>query len=358
MWVALVGAAAVGLSPIFGALLSGMLIAESDYADDIDVIIEPFKGLALGVFLISVGMSLNLLSIAWQWPVLLGAVLGVLLVKVIVTGLLLRLAGARRSTAAEVGLLMASPSETTLIVLAAALTAGLITREAAEFWQLVTAIGLTLTPLLAKLGHMAARRIELAGTAASSELTEAAASRTLVIGCGRVGRIVAGLLEQHDRPYLAVDADIDAVAVARRKGYNVRFADVGRPGVLARLGLDHADAAVLTMDDPVQQLTLTRKLRRAYPALPIICRARDADHAAKLYQAGANDAVPETLESSLQLAEAALIDLGVPMGPVIASIHDVRARLRDDIVRRGADGADPPRVSRAMRGAKSARDED
>ena len=96
-----------------------------------------------------------------------------------------------------------------------------------------------------------------------------------------------------------------------------------------------ANAVVLTMDDPVQQLRMTRQLRQKYPDLPIISRARDADHAGALYQAGASDAVPETLESSLQLAEAVLIDLGVAMGPVIASIHDVRAKMRHDIMTKG-----------------------
>ena len=109
-------------------------------------------------------------------------------------------------------------------------------------------------------------------------------------------------------------------------------ADVARPGSLDKLGIEGADAVVLTMDDPVQQLRMTRQLRRKHPDLPIISRARGADHAAALYQAGATDAVPETLESSLQLAEAVLIDLGVEMGPVIASIHDVRAKMRHDIM--------------------------
>ena len=102
------------------------------------------------------------------------------------------------------------------------------------------------------------------------------------------------------------------------------------------------------MDDPVQQLRMTRHLRTKHPDLPIISRARGADHAAALYQAGASDAVPETLESSLQLAEAVLIDLGVAMGPVIASIHDVRAKMRHDIMTKG-DLDHEPRISKLDR---------
>lgn len=334
--VAALATAAVGLSPIVGALLAGLMIAETEYHTEVEAITAPFKGLALGVFLISVGMGLNLRTIAGLWPQLIAAVVGVVLIKAIVTAALLRFSGAaRRGTAAEVGLLMASPSETTLIVLATALQAQIISRTTAEFWQLVTAIGLTITPLLARVGHDIARRIEIRVAEAEADDDGPPPRRTVVVGFGRVGRIVAGLLKEHERPYIAVDADIDAVAAARRDGFAVRFADVGRPGSLDRLGIDTAEAVVLTMDDPVQQLRMTRRLRRKYPDLPIISRARGADHAAALYQAGATDAVPETLESSLQLAEAVLIDLGVAMGPVIASIHDVRAKMRHDIMTKG-----------------------
>lgn len=327
--------AAVGLSPIVGALLAGLMIAETEYHNEVEAITAPFKGLALGVFLISVGMGLNLKTIAEQWPALAIAVVGVVLVKAFVTAALLRFSGAaRRGTAAEVGLLMASPSETTLIVLTTALQAQLISRSTAEFWQLVTAIGLTITPLLARIGHDIARRIEMR-TGGDAQGEETPEGRTVVVGFGRVGHTVAELLREHDRPYVAVDADIDTVAAARRDGFSVRFADVARPGSLDRLGVENALAIVLTMDDPVQQLRMTRQLRQKYPDLPIISRARDADHAAALYQAGASDAVPETLESSLQLAEAVLIDLGVAMGPVIASIHDVRAKMRHDIMTKG-----------------------
>ena len=345
--VAALATAAVGLSPIVGALLAGLMIAETEYHGEVEAITAPFKGLALGVFLISVGMGLNLKTIAEQWPALAIAVVGVVLVKAFVTAALLRFSGAaRRGTAAEVGLLMASPSETTLIVLTTALQAQLISRATAEFWQLVTAIGLTITPLLARIGHDIARRIEMrSGDAQTEETPE---GRTVIVGFGRVGHTVAELLREHDRPYVAVDADIDTVAAARRDGFIVRFADVARAGSLDKLGIENAKAIVLTMDDPVQQLRMTRQLRQKYPDLPIISRARDADHAAALYQAGASDAVPETLESSLQLAEAVLIDLGVAMGPVIASIHDIRAKMRHDIMTKGKLEREP-RIRRTRR---------
>lgn len=330
--IAALATGVVGLSPIFGAILAGVMIAESDYYTEVEAIIAPFKGLALGVFLITIGMGLNLSAMAQLWPQVLGAVVGVVLVKAVVTALLLRMAGARRGTAVEAGVLMGSPSETTLIVLAAALAAGWIGDGTAEFWQLVTAVGLTITPLLAQAGHHIARSIELR----DSEETpvEMGSQSTIIIGFGRIGRTVADLMQKHNCAYIAVDANIDQVAAARRAGYNVRFADMARAGAFARFDMAKAQAIVMTMDNPVQQLRLVRKLRQAYPNLPIITRARDIDYATDLYTAGAQDAVLETFEGSLHLAEAVLIELGIAMGPVLASIHDTRTHMYQDIKER------------------------
>jgi CPA2 family monovalent cation:H+ antiporter-2 len=154
---------------------------------------------------------------------------------------------------------------------------------------------------------------------------------TVIIGFGRVGRMVADMLRAHDKPFIAIESDIDAVAAARKDGYKVIFGDASRADVIDRLRLGHADALILTMDDPVLSVNLTRRVRGWVPELTIVARARDIDHAAELYRAGATDAVPETLESSLQLSEAVLVDLGVAMGPVIASIHEKRDELRREI---------------------------
>lgn len=348
--VASLATAAAGLSPIVGALLAGLLIAETEYHEEVDAITAPFKGLALGVFLISVGMALDLRLVARYWPELLAAIAGVMAVKTLVTMVILKLSGTRPGVAAETGVLMASPSETTLIVLAAAGAAGLIQPSTATFWTTVTAIGLTITPILAKGGRLIARRIEArAGVPAEAADTGAVASNgTVVVGFGRVGRTIADMLRAHDKPYLAIEADIDVVNTARAEGYSVQFGDVARSDMVDRLNLGHAKALVITMDDPVLSVRLTRRVRGWVPNLPIIVRARDGSHAAALYRAGATDAVPETLESSLQLSEALLVDLGVAVGPVIASIHEKRDEMRKSI--KEASGLDrEPRIRRVRR---------
>ena len=325
--------AIVGLSPIVGALIAGLLIAETEYHTEIELIIEPFKGLALGVFLITIGMSIDLFDIYANIGSVALAVVGVLVFKALVTGTLLRLMGARRGTAAETGVLMASPSETTLIVLAAATSALVIDFETAQFWQTVTAIGLTITPLLAKLGQVLARQVD--GVAENTAIGDSDTPRTIIVGGGRVGRLIADMLQTHGQDYVMIDSNPDLIERAKRDGYFAIFGDASRKGTLTRLGAENASAVVLTMDEPVLAQRLVAKLRDAYPDLLIVARARDTDHAAAMYRAGASHAVPETLESSLQLSEAVLVDIGVAMGPVIASIHAKRDEYREQLEREG-----------------------
>ncbi len=342
--VASLATMAVGLSPIVGALLAGLLIAETPYAHEVEAVTLPFKGLALGVFLITVGMSLNLDLLAANWFKMLLATATVVFIKSVVTMALLRAGRVQRGLAAETSVLMASPSETTLIVLGAAAAGGLINQNAANFWQVVTAIGMTITPLLARIGHNIARRLDLREAAAKPAPPVPEEKHAILIGYGRVGQMVADMLETHNQPYLVLEADVDQADMGVRAGRPVRFGDASRTRTIEALHPERASAVVLTMDDPVQNVRLTRWLRDHYPDLTIVARARDVDHAAELYRAGASDAVPDTLESSLQLSESVLVDLGVAVGPVIASVHEVRDVLRRRI-KEDADLDDAPRLA-------------
>ena len=340
--VASLATGAVGLSPIVGALLAGLLIAETEYTGEVEVLTAPFKGLALGVFLITVGMGLDLQLVMHKfWPII-GAVAAVLLAKAAITALILRLTGERTGMSAELGILMASPSETTLIVLATAVSVRLIDAGSAQFWQIVTAIGMTVTPILALVGRRLRKRLDRRTTPVATP-TASDEPRAIIVGFGRVGRLVADMLTEHDKPFIAIDSDADLVASGTRDGYAVNFGDAARGGVLEHLGLAEATAVILTMDEPHSAQRLVKRLHAQYPALPIIARARDAGHAAQLYKAGASHAVPETLESSLQLSEAVLVDLGVPMGFVIASIHEKRDEFRVRIMEEG-DLAEKPKL--------------
>lgn len=350
--VVLIGSAAAaalaGLSPAVGALTAGLMLSASDYRRQIEAAIQPFEGLLLGVFLIWVGSGLDLAAIASDpWPVL-GGTAAVLLVKGGAIYGLLRGRGTRKGVAGHVALLLASPSETSLIVLAAAITAGLIVGNLAETSLAIASLTLALAPLLG----LAGARVEASSDAGEhqGEAAPEAAGQTVIIGYGRVGRLVAQMLDMHGRPWLAVDSDPDEVQRLRRAGKPVIYGDARRPELLDRLKLDQASAVVLTIDDMRMLDLLTKRIRTSHPDLCIVVRARDADHAGTLYAAGATDAVPETVESSLQLAEAVLVDLGVPMGPVIASIHEKRDELRGRIKASGAPLKRPP--LRALRSPK------
>lgn len=348
--VASLATAAAGLSPIVGALVAGLLIAETEYHSEVEQITEPFKGLALGVFLITIGMSIDL-AVVWEnLGSILIATVAVIVLKAVVTGVMLRIMGARRGTATEAGILMSSPSETTLIVLTAAGTAQLIQPGTAQFWQIVTALGLTVTPLLAMAGKVMAKRVDGVETP-HRPADDGTRPRTLIVGFGRVGHLVADMLTRHGRPYLAIDSDADLVAHGRRLGYSVAFGNAGRGDALLRLGAGESAAVILTMDEPVTAQRIVRKLRLQFPDLPILARARDADHAAQLYRAGASYAVPETLESSLQLSEAALVETGVAMGPIIASVHEKRDEFREMIMERGGLAEKPSLKSGQLREA-------
>ncbi len=339
-----------GLSPAVGALVAGLMIAETDYRRQVEAAIAPFQGLLLGVFLIWIGMRLDLSAVAAQPVLIIGGVIAVCAVKALVMTGLLRLSGLGNGIASHVSLLLAAPSETSLILLGTASAVGLTDGAAADSALLITGFSLAIAPLLGLIGQ----RLEgyfAAGRDAIDPGLEPVVGRTIIIGFGRVGRLVATMLESHGKPYVAIDSDPDEVARLARTGIPVVYGDARRPELLDALGLDTASAVVLTIDAPHSLETLVGRIRDLHPDLCVVARARDSDHAARLYALGVTDAVPETVESSLQLAEAVLVDLGVPMGPVIASIHEKRAELRN-VIQTGSDAK--PRVSRSRRHAKQA----
>ena len=326
-------AAAAGLSMALGALIAGLLLAETEYRRQIEVTVEPFKGLLLGVFLISIGMSLDLARIAREPLPVLGAALGLVAVKAAVTAALARGFGLRWRVGGPAGLLLGPGGEFSFVILALAQGSGLLDPAMGGFAFIVAALTMAAIPLLSRLGTVLAGRRPVQA-APDLLLPEAAAHgppRVIIAGFGRVGRTVAALLDDHALPWVAVDSDADRVAALRREGRAVYYGDITQPELLRRVGLGDARALVVTIDDRARADALVQAARAARPDLLIVARARDGNHAARLYALGASDAMPETIEASLQLSEAVLVDLGVPMGPVIVSIHERRAAMQEEI---------------------------
>ncbi|MGI4946220.1 MAG: cation:proton antiporter [Janthinobacterium lividum] len=328
-----VAADSAGLSMALGALIAGLLLAETEYRRQIEVTVEPFKGLLLGVFLISIGMSLDLASIARDPLPVLGAALGLVAVKAAVTAALARGFGLRLRVGGPAGLLLGPGGEFSFVILGLAQASGLVGPALGGFAFIVAALTMAAIPLLSRLGTLLAgqRPVQVAADLLPPETPGDGPPPVILAGFGRVGQTVAALLDAHALPWVAVDSDADRVAAQRRGGRAVYYGDITRPELLHLIGLADARALVVTIDDRARADALVQTARAERPDLLIVARARDGRHAARLYALGASDAVPETIEASLQLSEAVLVDLGVPMGPVLVSIHERRAALQGEI---------------------------
>jgi CPA2 family monovalent cation:H+ antiporter-2 len=326
--------AAAGLSMALGALIGGLLLAGTEYRRQVEVTIEPFKGLFVGVFLISVGMSLDIRTLGAHPLLVLGASGGVLLLKLLVITPLARAFGVNWRNALRTSLLLGPGGEFAFVIISMALAEHSLPPEAASVTLFVTALTMATIPLLSRLGDRVAPRLASPSVVDADLLAPDGSdplSRVIIAGFGRVGQTVAALLDAHEVPYVAIDRDPDRVARQRTAGKPVYFGDMTQLELLRRLHLDTARALVVTLDDSGAADALVAGARAERPDLLIVARARDARHAAHLYRTGASHAVPETIEASLQLSEAVLVDVGVPMGPVIASIHERRDALQASI---------------------------
>jgi CPA2 family monovalent cation:H+ antiporter-2 len=335
--------AAVRLPMELGSLIAGVLLAETEFRRQIEVTIDPFKGLLVGVFLISIGMSLDLGDIAAAAPRLLLAGAAMVAIKLLLIAALARGVGLRWITGVQAGLLLGAGGEFGFVIFSLARAEHLLSPEDARFPLLLVAVTMACIPLLSGLGRLIARGAPAAASAVVNPALLAAIEvdatpRVIIAGFGRVGETVASLLQVHGVPFVAVDSDPDRVAAVRGKSPSVIWGDITRVELLHRLHIDTARALVVTMSDHDASDRLVEVARKQRGDLLIVVRARDAGHAAHLYAIGATDAVPETIEASLQLSEAVLVDLGVPMGPVIATIHEKRAEMQA-LIRTMAPGA-------------------
>jgi CPA2 family monovalent cation:H+ antiporter-2 len=226
------------------------------------------------------------------------------------------------------------------------MAAGLVPAGIGQILLLVTTLTMIAIPLLARLGRHLSRRLESRRPPDAAALVPPPADevgRVLIAGYGRVGQLVGDMLERHKIPYLAIDMDPARVAAERKAGKPVYFGDGSHPEFLRACGIDRALALVITLDTLNSIEAVVSAARQENPEITIVARARDARHAVQLYDLGVDDAVPETIEASLQLSEAVLSDIGVPMGLVIASIHERRDEFRA-ILRAGHHKRDPERV--------------
>jgi len=341
-------AAASHLSMALGAFVAGLLLAETEYRREIEVTIEPFRGLLLGLYFVSVGAGINPAFIAARPGLILGLAAALAAAKGLTLFGLARAFRLPPRVAAEMSLLLGPGGEFGFVMIGAALAGGLIDRGLATTLISAVAISMLAIPGLAKLGARIGLPLRAAADKGSPEIPPGSEdSRVIIVGYGRVGALIGDMLDRHTIPFIAVDSDARLTARARSDGKPVYYGDAARPEYLRHCGLETARAVVVTMDSTAANEAVVETTRRLRPEVTLVARARDANHARALYRLGVTDAVPETIEASLQLSEAVLVDLGVPMGLVIASIHEKRDEFRKLLTAAGAP--ERPRSTRGPR---------
>ena len=320
-----------GLSMALGAFLAGLLLAETEYRREIESLIDPFRGLLLGAFFLLVGMGINLTDVAARPLSILGLAAALIAIKaavVLMIGWWLRI---ERDAVVESALLLGPGGEFAFVILGAAAGTGLVSAAANQTALVAVSVSMAAIPLMSVIGRQIGRRIRPAPILppeALEELPETEAPQVVIAGFGRVGQLVASMLMEHGIPYIAIDADPGVVSFKRRQGEPVYYGDVSRPAFLRRSGIQRARMLVVTLDDHGKVEAVVAQARGLNPKIVIIARARDDRHAQRLYGSGVNEAVPETIESSLQLAESVLVESGVPTGLAIASVHERRDAYR------------------------------
>jgi CPA2 family monovalent cation:H+ antiporter-2 len=319
-----------GLSMALGAFVVALMLAETAYGKAIEAAIDPLKGLLLGVFFFTVGMKIDFGEFIREPVWLPVAVVGLIALKAAILVGLGRIFKLPWPAALETGLLLGPGGEFAFIVMGMSSGTPLVPEAVVSFTLAATAVSMAATPLLSA----AARRLTPAPSSPSVADPELATRppgderHTIVIGYGRMGKVVCALLGQHGVKFVAIDHDASSVARDRKHGHPVYYGDASDPKFLEASGLASATAAVITINARRTIDTIVERIREVRPDILIVSRATDEQHASHLYAVGVTDAVPETVEASLQLSEAALIGLGIPTGPVIASIHEKRDEFR------------------------------
>ena len=329
-----VAAGLAGLSMALGAFVAGLLLSETEFRKAIETTIEPFKGLLLGLFFFTVGMNIDLRELAREPFWLFASVFGVIAIKAALIAGLARLFRTSWASAVETGLLLGPGGEFAFVIIGVATGYGLVTAGAGSFTLAVTSITMALIPVLASVARRLTPRLEhskVLGPELTAVPPPGEKGHAIVIGHGRVGQIVCDMLERHRFPFVATDRDTAAVTEFRRRGREVYYGNAAHPAFLKSCGIMDAGAVIVTIHDQAAIDEIVQLVRSLKPDMLIVSRARDATHARHLYAVGVNDAVPETIEASLQLSEAALVGLGLPAGPVIASIHEKRDEFRHEL---------------------------
>ncbi|MEO5325771.1 cation:proton antiporter [Mesorhizobium sp. CC13] len=303
--------ASAGLSLALGAFLAGLLLGETEFKHQAEVDLEPFKGLLLGLFFMTVGIGLDLATMLAGLPVVLAGLAALLALKALVAVAACRAFGVRPAHALETAFLLAPAGEFAFVVVATAASGGILDAATATTVTGVAGLSMLASPLMARLGRKLADRFEEAAGADVDPATFPDLTGHVVIaGFGRVGRTIAHMLDAEAADIVALERDAAVVSRERAAGRKVYLGDAARPEILSHAGAAGASMFIVTVDNAHDAAAMVRAVRQMRPDAPVLARARDAEHARELHAAGADFVIPDAVEAGLQLAARALSEFG------------------------------------------------
>jgi glutathione-regulated potassium-efflux system protein KefB len=311
-----------GLSMAMGAFLAGVLLSESSFRHQLEADIEPFRGILLGLFFLAVGMAIDLTVIAQNWKIVVLSVIGYMVLKAIFIYTVGRILGACKRESLERAVLMAQGGEFAFVLYAAAVSAGIFSREENALLTAIIIISMILTPLMVIL-HDRLMPAAVPDTH-DLDLPENVEGTVLLIGFGRFGQIVSQPLLARGYTLSLIDKDPEFIREAAEFGFKVYYGDGSRSEILHAGGAATAKAILICVDDREAALRIAEIVKHEFPLVPVLARAYDREHAIDLLKAGVDYQIRETLESALNFSEEALNVLGEEMEMAARLVEEFR----------------------------------
>lgn len=314
-----------GLSMALGAFGAGVMLSESTFRHQLEADIEPFRGILLGLFFMSVGMSLSVPLVLSEWPIILTGVLAYMLSKSLGVYLVARLTRADHASALERAALMGHGGEFAFVLFTAAATGGILDPRTHAMLAAGVIISMALTPIAAAALYRLrprARAQDMTGVDEAKDLV----GTVLVIGFGRFGQIASGTLLARGVDTVIIENDTDMIRSAAQFGFKVYYGDGTRLDVLNASGAARAKAILVCVDGKEAINRIVALLRHEFPLTPVLARAYDRQHATELIKAGVAFQQRETFESAMSFGAAALRELGIPDDEIVEVTRDVRRR--------------------------------
>ncbi|ALN62444.1 transporter, monovalent cation:proton antiporter-2 family protein [Lysobacter antibioticus] len=313
-----------GLSMAMGAFLAGVLLSESTFRHQLEADVEPFRGILLGLFFLSVGMSLDLTVVAANWPLIVGGVVALMIVKAVCIYIVARLLKACHTEALDRAVLMAQGGEFAFVLFSAAASARLIDATVGANLTAIVVLSMALTPIaIIALRRLAPKTaLSLEGIDEPNGL----GGSVLLIGFGRFGQVVCQSLLARGVEVSIIDTDVEMIQSAQTFGFKVYYGDGTRLDVLHASGADTAQLIAICIDDRAAATVTAQLIRHEFPQARLLARSFDREHALELVHAGVDLQVRETFESAMHFGEAALVELGVPQDEAAEVVAEIRHR--------------------------------